>query len=681
MKNTILLFLFVGFPGSLLGDGIMIPSGESYPDEFLRNKTTEISVTINGFIAETVVYQEFKNEWYNPVDAVYSFPLPQGARATRLQYTLNDTLVDAVLKIQQQVVNPGTGSGGVVSEVNRYLGSNVLRIRLNDISPFELKGVRLSYISLLKNYAGNFEYRYPFNTGDFIRHPLDYLKINILVNSSRQIVDFNLSSHPDYRVLTSEPNEVELEFIKSKSYAATDVVFSYRVENSPFGIDLFSYREQNDDGYFTLVGKPPLDAADTSIHHNIVFILSNANTMTGMKLDQSKKALSFAINELSVRDSFNILTCSGDVEQWASGLVAVTPENIEAVRVYIEQVKAGSGNRLDQGLRVALNMMKKASGVTSILAFSDGRSPIDPFEIETLNTNKTGIFFIAIGNSVDRVRLEATALRNFGFVSYINEYNILSGEMLNVFERIRNPIMNAIGIGFDDPGVYSLYPEKIPSMFAGSDFIISGRYQVPGTANITIDGEGFTGATSFLFEGAFADFDELSRRLWAAMAIDDLEAQILIRGENDSLKNRLTTLSLEHNIRCRYTAYTESVNNPDTIFEEPGTDPWDIYIPSIPEATAERTLQPGLSAYPCPFTDYTRLRFDPGSSIDFKQCAIRIYDITGILLYEIDLTHRSPDENSIILNGEVLGNRYGVFIVHLVVDDQVKETLKLLRLP
>ncbi|MEJ2055791.1 MAG: hypothetical protein P8X42_17900, partial [Calditrichaceae bacterium] len=55
-------------------DGLMLPASEEYPKDLLRNRVTEVNVTINGLVAETEVYQEFVNEWYDTTDAVYSFP-------------------------------------------------------------------------------------------------------------------------------------------------------------------------------------------------------------------------------------------------------------------------------------------------------------------------------------------------------------------------------------------------------------------------------------------------------------------------------------------------------------------------------------------------------------------------------------------------------------------------------
>ena len=187
----------------VFADGLIIPNNNKYPASYLKNKSTEIRVTINGIIAETVVTQEFENEWDNSVDGVYSFPLPANARTTRLLYSVGDSMVDAVLKVQQQSTNPGTGSCGTVAEINKYMGSNALRIQLTNIPSHSTKIVELHYINILNQFNGKYTYEYPLNTSSFLKLPLDFLTINIKVNSSQKIINYLLESHSGAQIVTS----------------------------------------------------------------------------------------------------------------------------------------------------------------------------------------------------------------------------------------------------------------------------------------------------------------------------------------------------------------------------------------------------------------------------------------------------------------------------------------------
>ena len=62
------IILLITYP--VFADGLMLSSESGYPKDFLRNRLTQVTVTINGPVAETSVYQEFVNEWTDSTDAV-----------------------------------------------------------------------------------------------------------------------------------------------------------------------------------------------------------------------------------------------------------------------------------------------------------------------------------------------------------------------------------------------------------------------------------------------------------------------------------------------------------------------------------------------------------------------------------------------------------------------------------
>ncbi|MFN8206084.1 MAG: VIT domain-containing protein [Bacteroidales bacterium] len=672
MRYTVLFSLLISLTIHLYADGVIVPSTKEYPSTFLKNKVSEVDVNIQGLIAETTIYQEFKNEWDKPVDGVYSFPLPADARATRLQYSVGDTLFDAILKVQQQSTTPGTGEGTVIANLVKYMGNNVIKLSLTNISPTEIKMIKLSYISLLNQYNGIYVYNFPLNTSEFIKHPLDYLKINIHVHSEKSIQNCQMPSHPGYEVVYSGTHDLNLTYLKSKAYLASDMIFSYTVENSSFNADLYCWKPDSADGYFTLVGKPPVEDLTGSLPHNVVFLICNSTTMIGQKLEQSKNALSIVLDELSSHDSFNIILYNWSSSQWKTELVPANPENITNAKLFVEGIQTQTGNILGNGIVSALSMIKNANTLSSILAFTDGKSSVYPLEIENQNAFKTSISFIAIGNDVDRVRLEAIASRNFGFVGYIRETNILATEMVQFFHKIKKPIIKDVNISFDNPMVHSLFPEKFPTIYSGTDFIVSGRYSLPGNAMISIHGNHFLGDTLITLMKDFSQQNELSRKLWAKMAIDKLEAQILMYGELDTLKSELVDLSIYHNIRCRYTAYIE-----DIVYTDP-TDPdvdWTSYSKDISSGQKSAIV----NNYPNPFLHYTTFQILIEQTQAKKNKVIEFYDVHGKLLKSIDISSFGEGLHEITITREELGFfSNGMIFVHFKVDHELSQTIKIM---
>ncbi|MFB6319675.1 VIT domain-containing protein [Saccharicrinis sp. FJH54] len=677
MKKYIAILAIIICSSSVFADGLIIPEGNTYPDEVLKNKSTSIEVNIRGLIAETVVYQEFENESDAEINGVYSFPLPMNARTTRLMYSKGDTLIDAVLKVKAQTQNPGTGEGGTVALINQYMGKNALRLRLSNIAPHSIKGIRLHYISTLTNSDGTAEYIYPLDVSDFVKTQLDYLKIKINVSSSTKIENFALPDFNDFFVSSETDTTLKITCLNSKVYPAKDIRFSYSTDNSNLSLDVFSWKPDTTDGYFTIVARSEAKEITERIPQKLMFLICNSTTMSGIKLDQSKFAVNKCLDQLGEQDSFNIAVYNSVLSQWQGSYVPATSDNITQAKTYVDAITFKYGNRTGSAIKQILSTNPVTGTLMSILAFTDGKGTLDPYEIEEANIHKTGIFLVAIGNDYDRARLETLANLNFGFVCYLTNEDNLSDEIVNVFKRISYPLYKDINIDYLDPMVHDLYPAKIPALYANSDVIISGRYSLPGWAQIKISGFGYLGMQMFPFDTKFAnsyDDSEFCRNMWVRNAMDNIEASLLIYGEADSLKNKLIALSLANNMRCRYTSYLE-----DSIYKELGDDIYDDEFGSTPINTSTTKAYnkiTKLGPVPLNITSCICINLQDGGNSNSR--FIRIYNIKGEIVKTIKISDVMSGEIEISLSELMGSNLKGIYIITLEIDHNIEDFRKVI---
>ena len=670
--NYITIALILSAVSNLFATGLLMPTKKEYPKDFLRLRATHITVNIKGAVAETIVYQEFVNEWTDSTDAVYSFPLPPDARATQFLYWYNDSLYQAVLKVKEQAVNPGTGEGNMAAAVNNYIGRNGIKIYLKGITAGMIQKTELHYVSMCDYYKGKYSYTFPLNTGEFIQYPLDDLQININVESTSAITNFDLPSHTGYKILTSDANNLKLELVKPKAYINTDLQFFYETDHSTLGVDFYSTAGDTEDGHFLLFIRPQNEAAaDSVLPKRIIFLLSNSSTMYGTGFTQSISAITQALNYLSPKDYFNIVLFNQNVLAWKSSPVRADSANVQDAKTYLSTAAISNGSRLDNGLKECLNEIKDDSLSNSILVFTNGRSLVDPIQIENLNINKAGIFPIGIGDDLDRSRLEMTASLNYGFVTYIDENDNLSDKMLRVFEQISRPVLKDVFMEYGRADLTYLVPEKIPSTYAGSLFFITGRYKNPGLSALSIGGNSVKGMRAYDFRLNFNDRkDEYKfvETIWAKEMIDDIERKIDVYGENDSLKQKDIELSLMYNIRCRYTAYIADYET-----QPPTTSVENINSALVPESFIAVN-------YPNPFNPSTRIRFYLDDKAVGKTKLLKIYNIMGQLVAVIDVSHLHAGWNEVTFYGKDMNGRglsSGVYFVQLQVGEKICNTVRI----
>jgi len=659
-----LLFAFASMP--LFADGLLVPTDDAYPNTFLRNRVTHVTVKIHGLFAETEVYQEFKNEWDKTVDAVYSFPLPPDARATEFIYWANDKVYRAVLKVREQATNPGTGEGGVIAKVNKYIGRNGIKVALRDIKPGDIQKVKLFYVSRCDYYAGETSYRFPLDTRDFVSHPLDHLQFSLFLESNSEISSYEMPTHSAFSVVDETANSLHLEMIQPKAYPASDFEFRYTTLQETMGVDFYSAANDSMDGHFVLNVRPENEAADAEVFpRRIIFVLGTSSNMFGYKLDQCIKAVESSLALLTAKDVFNILVYNSHVSTWKTSPVAANSTNIDACKSYLSGLSSQWGSRMDAALNSALVQITDETYSNAIVVLTDGRSPIDPKNIEAMNVHKAGIFPIGIGDDLDRARLEMTAALNYGFVTYFNEDDPIQLGMERLLHKISRPLMKDVVMEFGRADLHDILPEKYPAVYAGSCFMIAGRYATPSESGLAMAGLSVAGTASFDFRLDFTDqtnVNKFAERLWAKEKIDALEREIEIYGETTALREQLTALSLKYNIRCRYTAYVA-----DYTTEYTGVDDKLAAMMQIPDSYL-------MGNYPNPFNPSTTIQFVIAEKDADAVKLIKIYNALGQLVAVIDVSNLGAGQHVVLFDGrDFYGNALpsGQYFVRLEVGGQV----------
>ena len=284
-------------------DGVMRPTNSSYPKDFLRHRLTSISVAIHGQVAVTTVYQEFVNEWTQPTNAVYSFPLPPDARATDFLFWSKDTLYRASLKVKEQAVNPGTGEGGVDALLTTYLGSNPLRVLINDIPAGEVQRIQMEFVSLCKSKHGKLVYQYPLATASFTAYPVESVFLNFQVDGSDDITNVELEGFPASVVTRIDSKHVSLSLDRSKVYLTDNLTFNAYSNPDSLSVDFYATNSDSLGGNFVLFLKPPSTPDSSKIlPKKVVFLIDCSSSVTGETMVQTVQATKDCLDRLRPTD-------------------------------------------------------------------------------------------------------------------------------------------------------------------------------------------------------------------------------------------------------------------------------------------------------------------------------------------------------------------------------------------
>ena len=555
-------------------DGVMRPTNPSYPKDFLRNRMTSISVAIHGQVAVTTVYQEFVNEWTEKTSAVYSFPLPPDARATDFLFWSNDTLYRATLKPKEQATNPGTGEGGVDALLNKYLGSNPLRVLINDIPGGDVQRVEMEFVSLCKTERGKLVYKYPLATAGFTPYAVESVFLKFDVEQSDAVSGVELVGFPDGTVTRTDSSHISLQLDRSKVYLTDDITFNIYSDPARLSLDFFATNNDSLGGNFVMFVKPPSSPDSTRVlSKTVVFLIDCSSSVAGEPLLQTIQATKDCLDRLRPTDAFNVVTFNYSPYAWSPQTVAAMPDTIVAAKNFLSGTTAYGYSELQSSLLAALGMFKSDSTNNVLFVFTDGRAPVDPAVIHNNNGVKVAIFPIAIGDNVRRSIVETLAYQNYGVPTFVPEADPISASVASIFDCVDDPILRDVRLEMGS-NAFDLHPGDLASVYGGSRFFLTGRFHNAGMGTVSIGGSSSAGPEFYNFVVGFPDVGNqngFAAKLWAKEKIDDIERTIDIDGATDSLKNLDISISLRYGIRCMYTAYVADKSNRVSEVEEPAS--------------------------------------------------------------------------------------------------------------
>jgi Ca-activated chloride channel family protein len=266
-----LLALSVGFIVPVGADGIIIiidppPGVDVRLDQALAIKYHHVDVNIKDQVATTRVDQVFVNDNPWTAEGTYIFPLPEGASVSDFVMWVDGEPVrgeileaDEARAIYNDIVRRMRDPA-----LLEYVGRKALKASVFPITPGDERRIELEYSQILPAENGLVHYLYPLSTERFSSKPLEDLAIKAEIESREPIKAVYSPSHEasidredDYRaVLGLEQSDVRPD---------KDFELYYTVSPEKVGLNLLSYKEDDQDGFFLLLAAPDVQVNESEI--------------------------------------------------------------------------------------------------------------------------------------------------------------------------------------------------------------------------------------------------------------------------------------------------------------------------------------------------------------------------------------------------------------------------------
>ncbi|MCA9973896.1 MAG: VWA domain-containing protein, partial [Anaerolineales bacterium] len=542
----------------------------------LRIAYQRVDVTIENQVATTHIDQLFVNENDWMLEGQYLFPLPEGAAVSQLTMWVDGQPIEAKILERdeaQQIYDT------IVRQLRdpallKYVGSQAIQANVFPIPPRAERRIEIAYSQVLPADNGLIHFTYPQSTDLYTNTPLDSQSIRVEVRSNEAIRALYSPSHP-VAIFRDGEFRATAGYEAERVTPDQDFELYYSVTPEDIGLNLLSYREAGEDGFFLLLVAPSVTVNEV-VAKDVILVVDTSGSMEGEKMAQAQEAARYVVDHLNAQDRFNIVAFSTGVRLFEPQMVSADAAGQAAT--FINSLEAVGGTNISQALLEAV-ALADADRPTTLLFLTDGlategitATPLLLDAIAQAAPANVRLFAFGVGDDVDTLLLDSLAQTHRGTTTYVRPFQAIDEEVGSFYARVSTPVLANVQLAVDGVRIEQLYPQTLPDLFAGTQLVLAGRYRDGGPATITLSGEVNGRPQTYTYTDATfraAGGDAFIPRLWATRAIGHLLTQIRLQGENPELVQSVVNLSIRYGIITPYTSY---LIEEDDIFSQSARD-------------------------------------------------------------------------------------------------------------
>ena len=545
--------------------GLLVPTGS---DRSLAIDSQQVAVRIDNGIAVTTVTQVFKNDAPQPLEALYTFPVPREASVSNFSMWINGKEVlgevlerQRAREIYRQVTRVEKKDPGLLEQVD----FKTFEMRVFPVPAKGEQRIQISYYQPVDYDSGFATYVYPLEMDDeAVTQMNGEFSLLVDVASNIPLKKIASPSHKEALVtaeLTKDRYRASIE--SAQGNLDRDFVLVYELERERLGLDVLTSRTAGDDGYFMLLLTPGSQFDEAQKQVNVTFVIDASGSMRQVgKLDLARQAASLAIGSLRETDTFNIIAFNIAPRPLFDAPLPAAPDNLAKAREFLSGLEGRGGTDLAPALDEAL-AMQLPDARNAIVLLSDGQATASDDHSSVMATlarsaTQTRIFSFGIGNEVNRPLLDRLATQTGGLADYVSGQDEVERKIRLIQAKLSSPVATDLELSVDGVKIHDVTPSRLPNLYRGQQLVLMGRYSGAGEAKLTLSGT-LAGKQELLSETVkFPESDASHpqiQRMWAWRQVDERLAQLRGGEQSPSLIDQVVKLGVDYSIVTPFTAF------------------------------------------------------------------------------------------------------------------------------
>ncbi|MCB2360359.1 VIT and vWA domain-containing protein [Clostridium estertheticum] len=534
-------------------------------------KEVNIKGNLCGEFAEYTIDHVYENKGSNDVEAIYTFPVPDGAVISGFEAVLGGRTIKGLIQDKEEAnkIYENFKNNDNNTFLLEEFRDNIIRIVIGKIISNEVVQIKVSYIEELSYENRNLKLIIPTiitpinlsRENGIINKNDDYkFTLSLLVESLTKL-EFKCSSHK-LKVEYEENNlyKVTLAGKNQRMDKDLEIILEEQEKVETTGM-IYEYPRE-DKGILYLRFIPEIEMDQITSGENYIFLLDISESMGGDKLTEGKNALQLCLRNLAVGDTFNIVAFGDKLHYFSKEIkVEFNEENLSAASKWIKELFAENGAAIFDAIKYAL-LDKDDKAENIIFLFTDDvvEDEKEILDFVEDNIKESRIFPFGINTSVNSYFINKLARISYGAAEVINPDERIEDIVLKQFNRIKNPIITDIEIDWGKMKVETTFPRTIEYMYDKEPFSIFAK--VNGEVGGVVILKGKVGKNRiqrviFLNDLELEENVNLIEKMWYKKRIESLQHRVKYeRGElQEAMNNKIVEISKKVGIICKETAF------------------------------------------------------------------------------------------------------------------------------
>jgi Ca-activated chloride channel family protein len=550
-------------------------------------KIQELDVTARLIdqVAQVRVSQSFVNTGSRQLEVSFIFPLPYDGAVDQMtllvdgkEYPAKLLSAEEARRLYEDIVRKNKDPA-----LLEWMGTGLFKTSVFPVPPGAKRTVSLRYSQLCRKQEGLTDFLFPLSTAKYTSQAVENVHLRVTVESQEEIKNVYSPTHA-VNIQRPDDRHATVEYSTKNEVPTADFRLLYDVGRGKVSTRVLSYRpDQGQDGYFLLLASPKIEAPDDKLpKKTVVFVVDRSGSMTGKKIEQTREAAKFVLQNLRKGDLFNIIAYDSEVESFRPELQKFDDQTRKAALGFIEGVYAGGSTNIDGALRTALGQLQDSSTPSYVLFLTDGlptAGEVNEMKIvdnaREANTVRARIFTFGVGYDVNSRLLAKLVRANHGQDEYVRPDEDVEDYVSRLYRRIQSPVMTDVDLEFvfdevrteEGKPISRVYPQGSFDLFAGEQLVMVGRYKKSGRAKVIVRGSvgGEKQKLDFPATLVGKSKDEtfaFVEKLWAVRRVGEILDELDLKGKNQELVKELVDLATRHAILTPYTSFLADENAP-----------------------------------------------------------------------------------------------------------------------